>query len=56
MRCDLIESPHFCLSFKYYTGKNKNVAVLIINGLSLKKPENKRSLQKIYREFLLFRE
>ncbi len=37
MRCDLIELPHFCLSFKYYTGKNKNVAVLIINGLSLKK-------------------
>jgi len=48
--------PHFCHLFKYYTGENKNVAVLIINDLVLKKRRNKRSLQKTYIEFLLFGE
>lgn len=48
--------PHFCLLFKYYTGENKNVAVLIIKDLALKKRRNKRSLQKTYIEFLLFGE
>lgn len=28
--------PHFCSYLKYYTGRNKNVARLIINRLPLK--------------------
>lgn len=28
--------PHFCIYFKYYTGKNKNVTTLYISRLSTK--------------------
>ena len=42
--------------FKYYTGRNKNVAALILNDLSLKIAKNKRSLHEMYIEFLLFSE
>lgn len=48
--------PHFCSYLKYYTGRNKNVADLIINDLSLKIAGNKRSLQETYTVFLLFSE